>query len=117
MDCCVRHLAAAEVEMRIVDPTPILTREKRLDLTDTSIPGDIMVAGWHRRRAASRRQQRRKRGNTSGDEMKVHASFVKNGWKRGTIIFSKTMGDRPLNRITGTTKQAICCQLGGGFIC
>ena len=87
VDCCVRQLAATEVEMRIIDPTPILIRKKRLDLTDTSIPGDIMLAGWHRRRAASMRQQRRKRGNTSGDEMKVHASFVKNWLEKGDYYF------------------------------
>ena len=40
-------IAASEVEMRIIDPTSISIRKRGLDLMGTSIPNDIMLAGWY----------------------------------------------------------------------
>ena len=88
---------ASEVEVIIIDPATISIQEKGLDLMDTSIPNDIMMAGWRRRQHACVWRRLQKRGITRSQVIVVHASFVKNGGKGGLLFLAKMKGDRPLN--------------------
>ena len=97
---------ASEVEVIIIDPATISIQEKGLDLMDTSIPNDIMMAGWRRRQHACVWRRLQKRGITRSQVIVVHASFVKNGGKGGLLFLAKMKGDRPLNQFSQNVRPS-----------